>query len=212
MGLANEIVTYRYRAKAPRKRRGRWEIAVERCGSDGSRRHLTRMTEIRCDSTGRGFRLAQEQTEHWVEELSNDERQRTQDLELSIALAGLDAAKRNRLEMPLSEYGELFLSRRERAGSIEESTADDWRGDFKRYALSALPEGFVCLRSPKILLSTCSTSLFTSEALLRRPREGGFSLYNKSCLMPCCTTGSLRIRAAESRPQRKAFHDTTRLV
>ena len=174
MGLTNESVTFRFRAKSPRKRRGRWEITVEKCGSDGTRRHLTRMTEIRCDSSGRGSRLAQEQTERWVEELSEDERQRTQDLELSLAFAGLDAAKRNRLEMPLSEYGELFLSRRERAGSIEESTADDWRGDFKRYALSALPEGVRVFEITEDLVIDMLDELIHQRGLATSTARRGF--------------------------------------
>ena len=141
MGLTDMAVTYSYQARAPRKRRGRWELAIEQCGSDGSRRCLTRMTDIRCDESTRGSRIAKRLTQEWLDELKEAELQSQHEHERASLISGIADDQRDRLCLPLEDYGKLFLERRIRLHELEASTADHWMEDFTRYCVKALPQG-----------------------------------------------------------------------
>ena len=138
-----DFVEYTFSPRAPKRRRGRWEIAIRRVCSDGSASTLTRMTDIPAPDgrPGAGARLAERATRDWLDELTRSERDRRAALERSQDLCGLADSSREALELPLAEYGELYLSRRLRRCEIERSTAANWRADFRRYALDVLPDG-----------------------------------------------------------------------
>lgn len=142
---------YTYTARLPRRRRGRWELSVVRTGPDGAARNLTRMTDISASDSqpSRGKRLAVAATEEWVQELRSAQERERAERARSEGIMALDAERAGRLLMPLEEYGRLFNQRRVRRSEIELSTATNWEADFRRYCVSALPQGLrVCDVTP----------------------------------------------------------------
>lgn len=170
---------YTYTARLPRRRRGRWELSVVRTGPDGAARNLTRMTDISASDSqpGRGKRLAVAATEEWVQELRSAQERERAERARSEGIMALDAERAGRLLMPLEEYGRLFNQRRVRRSEIELSTATNWEADFRRYCVSALPQGLrVCDVTPDHVTEMIGVVIGGRRLSTDSARKGLFAL------------------------------------